>query len=469
MNQRTPQPEENGPQRGRMNATERRASVALAGIFTLRILGLFLILPVFSLHAESYRGYSPTLAGLAIGVYGLTQAAFQIPFGMLSDRIGRKRVIIAGLLIFAAGSVVAALAETMWGVIAGRALQGFGAIGAAIIALTADLTREEQRTKAMAIIGVSIGCAFALAMVVGNMLTGLVGLAGLFWLTAALAVAGIVVLHRFVPVPLTTRFHRDVEPVPAQFREILADGQLLRLDAGIFVLHLILTATFVALPLALRDAAGLPAGEHWKVYVPVLLASVLLMIPFVFYADRRNRLKQVFLAAVVGLAAAEAGLAWTGNSVAMLAALMILYFTAFNVLESCLPSLVSRIAPPDKKGTALGFYSTAQYLGAFAGGLCGGWLHGRFGVGTVFWFCAALVLAWFVAALGMRNPRPLTTRLLRVEGVSEAGAEQLARRLREVRGVAEVIIVVEDAIAYLKVDRRALDTEALRAISPDAS
>ena len=452
-----------------MSAAERRASMALAGIFTLRMLGLFLILPVFSLHADSYHGYSPALAGLAIGVYGLTQAAFQIPFGMLSDRIGRKRVIVAGLLIFAAGSVVAALAETMWGVIAGRALQGFGAIGAAVIALTADLTREEQRTKAMAVIGVSIGFAFALAMVAGNALTGLIGLAGLFWLTAALALAGIVVLHRCVPAPPTTRFHRDVEPVPAQFREILADGQLLRLDAGIFVLHLILTATFVALPLALRDSAGLPAGGHWKVYVPVLLASVLLMVPFVLYADRRNRLKQVFLAAVAGLAAAEAGLAWFGDGVAVLAALMVLYFTAFNVLESCLPSLVSRFAPPDKKGTALGFYSTAQYLGAFTGGLCGGWLHGRLGIGAVFWFCAALVLVWFVAALGMRNPRPLTTRLLRVDGVSEAGAAELARRLREVRGVAEAIVVVEDAVAYLKVDRRTLDAEALRAITADAA
>ena len=462
-------PGREGPDELRMTASERRASMALAGIFTLRILGLFMILPVFSLHAESYQGYTPVLAGLAIGMYGLTQAIFQIPFGMLSDRIGRKRVISAGLLIFAAGSVVAALADTMWGVIAGRALQGLGAIGAAVIALTADLTRDDQRTKAMAIIGVSIGFSFALAMMVGHALTGLVGISGLFWLTAVLGVAGLVVLHRYVPTPVTSRFHRDVEPMPAQFREILADRELLRLDAGIFILHLILTATFVALPLALRDSAGLPADAHWMVYVPVLLASVLLMVPFVLYADRRNRLKAVFLAAIACLAAAELGIGWWGAGLVALVALMVLFFTAFSVLESSLPSLVSRIAPSDKKGTALGFYSTAQYLGAFIGGLCGGWLHGRWGTEAVFWFCGALVLAWLAGAFPMRNPAPLTTRLLRLEGVSEAGAKVLSHRLQSVRGVVEVVIIVEDAVAYLKVDRRTLDGDALRAIPLDGS
>ena len=402
-------------------------------------------------------------------MYGLTQALFQIPFGMLSDRIGRKRVIVAGLLIFAAGSVVAALAETMWGVVAGRALQGVGAIGAAIMALTADLTREDQRTKAMAIIGVSIGFAFALAMMAAHALTGLVGVSGLFWLTAVFALAGIVVLLRYVPTPLTTRFHRDVEAMPAQFRAMLADRELLRLDAGIFILHLILTATFVALPLALRDSAGLDAGRHWMVYVPVLVVSVVLMAPCVLYADRRQRLKTVFLGAIACLAVAEWGLAWLGSELVMLAALMILYFTAFNVLEACLPSLVSRIAPSDKKGTALGLYSTSQYLGAFAGGLCGGWLHGQWGTAAVFWFCGTLVAAWLLAARGMRNPAPLTTRLLRLDGVTEAGAKDLARRLRSVSGVSEVVIIVEDAVAYLKVDRRTLDGEALRAISRDAS
>ena len=464
---RNPGPEDSNGRR--MTASERRASMSLAGIFTLRILGLFLILPVFSLHAESYQGYTPLLAGLVIGVYGLTQAIFQIPFGMLSDRIGRKKVISAGLLIFVAGSVVAALADTMWGVIAGRALQGLGAIGAAVIALTADLTREDQRTKAMAIIGVSIGFAFALAMMIGHALTSLVGISGLFWLTAVLGVAGLVVLHKYVPTPVSTRFHRDVEPMPAQFREILADRELLRLDGGIFVLHLILTATFVALPLALRDSAGLSAEAHWMVYVPVLLASVLLMIPFVLYADRRNRLKVVFLGAIACLAAAELGIGWSGAGLMALVALMVLFFTSFSVLESCLPSLVSRIAPSDKKGTALGFYSTSQYLGAFAGGLCGGWLHGRWGTDAVFWFCGALVLVWLVGAFGMRNPAPLTTRLLRVEGVTEAGAEDLSRRLQKVRGVSEVVVIVEDAVAYLKVDRRTLDGDALHEISLDAS
>ena len=447
-----------------MTPTERRATVALAGIFTLRMLGLFMILPVFSLYADSYTGHTAILIGLAIGVYGLTQAAFQIPFGVLSDRIGRKRVITAGLLIFASGSVVAALADSIWGVILGRALQGLGAIGAAVIALTADLTREEQRTKAMAIIGVSIGIAFALAMVIAHAVTSAVGLSGLFWLTAVLALAGIVLLHTGVPTPQVRRFHRDVEPVPAQFARILRDRQLLRLDAGILILHLTMTATFVVLPLSLRDVAGI-GDAQWKVYVPVLLLSVALMIPFVMYADRHNRLKHVFVVAVVVLAAAEAALAGFGTGLYRIALLMVVYFTAFNILEASLPSLVSRLAPSDMKGTALGVYSTSQYLGAFIGGVAGGWVFGQWGIDAVFAFCAILLLVWGVFAMSMRNPLALSTHLLNVGAVDENAVDELTGRLLRVAGVTEAVVIVEDGIAYLKVDRKALDREALRAFS----
>ncbi len=450
----------------KMSLDERRAAFSLAGIFSLRMLGLFMILPVFSLHAHEYAGHTPLLTGLAIGIYGLTQAMFQIPFGMLSDRIGRKKVIAAGLVVFAIGSVVAALADTIWGVIGGRALQGLGAIAAAVLALTADLTREEQRTKAMAIIGVSIGLAFAVAMVLGPAITQTdFGLPGLFWLTAVLTLGGVAVLLFYVPDPAVTRFHRDTEPVPAQFARILGNPQLLRLDIGIMILHMIMTATFVTLPLVLRDQAQVAAQNHWMVYLVVLSFSVVLMAPFVMLADRKNRLKQVFLGAVVLLVIAEAGMFRYQSGLIEIVLLMVLYFTAFNILEASLPSLVSRIAPSDMKGTALGAYSTAQYLGAFLGGALGGWLLGRFDASAAFGVCALLAVVWFLMAFGMRNPPPLSSHLLNLGQVSEAQAEAAAVRLKDVRGVAEAVVVAEDGVAYLKVDRRILDRDALRAIS----
>lgn len=448
-----------------MTSTERRASIALAGIFTLRMLGLFMIFPIFSLDAHLYSGNTPTLTGLAIGIYGLTQALFQIPFGRLSDRIGRKKVIVGGLVIFAVGSAVAASADSIWGVIIGRALQGFGAIAAAVLALTADLTREEQRTKAMAIIGVSIGMAFALAMVVGPAVKPALGLPGLFWLTGVMALVGIAVLLYFVPTPAHTRFHRDAEAVPAQFKHILGDTQLLRLDVGILILHLMMTATFVVLPLVLRDYAGFASDDHWMVYLLVLVIALVLMAPLVVYADRRNRIKQVFVISIAILTLSQAGLYGFHQSWLLVVICMILYFTGFTVLEASLPSLISRLAPSELKGTALGVYSTAQYLGAFLGGAFGGWLYGNYGLQSVFAVCGGLCVIWLALSVGMRNPLPLSTHLLNLGEVSEKQAEEVTARLLTVAGVAEAVVVAEDGIAYLKVDRRTLDREALRAFS----
>ncbi len=448
-----------------MTSTERRASIALAGIFTLRMLGLFMIFPIFSLDAHLYSGNTATLTGLAIGVYGLTQALFQIPFGRLSDRIGRKKVIVGGLLIFAVGSAVAASAESIWEVIAGRALQGLGAIAAAVLALTADLTREEQRTKAMAIIGVSIGMAFALAMVAGPAIKPLLGLAGLFWMTGAMALLGIAVLLYFVPTPARIRFHRDAEAVPAQFKNILRNGQLLRLDLGILILHLIMTATFVVLPLVLRDYAGFASDDHWMIYLLVLAIALALMLPFVIYADRYNRIKQVFMVSIAILTLSQAGMYGFHEIWWLVVMCMILYFTGFTVLEASLPALVSRLAPSELKGTALGVYSTAQYLGAFLGGALGGWLYGNFGITSVFAVCGSLCVCWLLFSSGMRNPLPLSTHLLNLGEVNEQKAEELAAQLLAVTGVAEAVVIAEDGVAYLKVDRKRLDREALRAFS----
>ena len=452
-----------------MTGTERRAAIGLAAIVSLRMLGLFLIFPVFALYAEGLAGVTPLLVGIAVGAYGLTQALFQIPFGILSDRVGRKPVIAAGLLLFAAGSVVAALSDSIWGVIAGRMLQGSGAVAAAVMALAADLTREEQRTKAMAIIGMSIGFSFMLALVLGPVLDSWIGVPGIFGLTAVLALLGIVLLFGGIATPVESRVHRDAEPVLGQIGRVLRDANLLRLDFGIFALHMVLTAVFLVVPLALRDTAGLAAGRHWLVYLPVLLLAVALMVPLIIQAERKGRMKPVFLGAIALLAAAELGLAFGASGLWSLAAWLVALFTGFNLLEATLPSLVSRLAPAESKGTAMGIYSTSQFAGAFAGGAFGGALHHAAGAHGVFLLGAGVALVWFLLALGQRFPAGVSSRLLRVSVADEEAASALESRLRAVPGVVEARVIAAEATAYLKVDRRRLDQAALDAISAGAA
>jgi MFS family permease len=448
-----------------MTPVERRATFTLAGIFALRMLGLFLILPVFSLYAHNLKDVTPTLTGLAIGAYGFTQALLQIPLGILSDRIGRRPVIVFGLMVFAIGSVVAALGDSIYVVIVGRCLQGSGAISAAVMALTADLTREEQRTKAMAIIGLSIGLSFALALVAGPLLASWFGLAGIFWITAGLAVLGLVMFQVSVPEAVQCRVHRDAEPVLALIGKVFRNGQLLRLNIGILCLHLILTATFVVLPLALRDTAGLESARHWHIYLPVLVLSVLAMTPFIIVAEKQRRMKQVFIGAIVALGLAEFGMYEGHGHLLALAAVMVVYFTAINLLEASLPSLITKIAPPDSKGTAMGIYATFQFFGAGLGGVLGGALYGRHGLEGVFLFCTLIALVWLVTAATMKHPRYLGSHLLNVGRVNEAEARNLALRLTAVRGVAEAVVIASEGVAYLKVDKHALDTVALSEFS----
>jgi MFS family permease len=446
-----------------MTVSERQAAFWLAGVFSLRMLGLFMILPVFALYAEQLRGDTPALAGLAIGIYGFSQALFQIPFGFLSDRYGRKRMIYIGLLIFAGGSVVAALADSIYGVILGRALQGGGAVSAAVMALAADLTREEHRIKVMATIGVTIGVSFAASMILGPVLNGWIGVPGIFWLTGMLALLGVAVVRFKVPDPVASHIHCDAEPVSSQFGRVLADGQLLRLNFGIFTLHLLLTATFVAVPLALRSA-GLPSDQHWQVYLPALLFSMGAMVPFIILAEKRRQLKPVFLGAIFTLALTELGLLVLHDTALETAILLLVFFTAFNLLEATLPSLIVKLAPPDAKGTAMGVYSSSQFLGAFAGGVLGGWLRGQFGFEGVFALTTLAALAWLLVAWTMQNPRYLSSYLLNVGVLDEVEAHLLALRLREAPGVAEAVVVAAEGVAYLKVDRRTLDEAALREI-----
>ena len=440
---------------------EKRAGVSLAAIYAVRMVGLFMILPVFSLYADEFEGATPTLIGLALGIYGLTQALLQIPYGMLSDRFGRKPMIALGLVVFALGSLVAADAETIYEVIAGRALQGAGAVAAVLMALAADLSREEHRLKMMSFIGISIGFAFAVSMVMGPILNQHIGLSGLFKFTAVLAVLALFILFFWVPNPQKSMFHRDTQATPTLFKTVLADGQLLRLDFGIMVLHMVLMATFVAFPLMLQDQAGLASEDHWKLYLPVFLLSVAFMVPFIIVAETKRRMKSVFVGAIGVLAIAELNLLFGGESVWHLALCMVVFFTAFNLLEASLPSLVSKMSPADRKGTAMGVYSSSQFLGAFIGGALGGITYEMAGAQGVYSMCGFALLLWLLLAYTMKNPRYVSTYLLKIGKIDQSQVNQMVSTLVSVQGVAEAIIEPDEGIAYLKVELHALDKETL--------
>ena len=385
----------------RMTPEERRTGASLASIFALRMLGLFLILPVFSVHAKTLPGGDNlALVGFALGAYGLTQAFFQIPYGIASDYFGRKLVIVIGLVIFALGSFVAAWAPDMTWIIVGRVLQGAGAISAAVTALAADLTREQHRTKVMAMIGSSIGLVFALSLVGAPVLYGWIGMSGLFVLTGVLALAAIGLLLKAVPPAPAPHGH---EKLP--LRRVLFDADLLRLNLGIFTLHMLQMAMFVVLPHALVDFGGLPPAAHWQVYLPAVLVSFVVMVPAIIAAERKDKMRPVFLAAVGLLAVVQIGLYVLHDNLWLLALWLLLFFVAFNVLEATLPSLVSRTAPPAAKGAALGVYNTTQAIGLFIGGAAGGYIAQHFSDNAVFAACAGLALTWLAVAATMNFPQ----------------------------------------------------------------
>ena len=450
-----------------MTRTELRASLSLAGIYMLRMLGLFMILPVFSIYARHLEGATPALIGLAISAYGLTQALLGIPYGLWSDHVGRKKVIAFGLLVFAIGSGVAAMADSIWGVILGRSIQGAGAVASVVMALAADLTREEHRTKAMALIGISIGISFAVSMVAGPVLEGLIGVKGIFWIISGLALTGIAVLYLVVPTPVVSRFHRDAEAQPAQFGRVLHNPELLRLDFGIFCLHAILTATFVVIPLVLRDTVQLETASHWKVYLPVFLLSMFSMVPFVILAEKKRKMKSVFVSFIGVIAMADAGLLFGAYNVYVIGFLLFVFFTGFNLLEATLPSMISKVAPSELKGTAMGVYSAAQFFGAFVGGVSGGMIYGAFGIPDVFAFCAILALIWALVALRMAPPRHLSSLLINFGNLNVDEAINLSAKLKLIPGVVEAVVLAEDGVAYLKVEKDKLDKTALEALLPD--
>lgn len=454
------------PHSERMSSGETRAASGLALVFAFRMLGMFMVLPVLATYGMDLAGATPALIGLAIGAYGLTQAFLQIPFGVISDRIGRRPVIYGGLVIFAIGSVVAAQADSIWGVIAGRILQGAGAISAAVMALLSDLTREQNRTKAMAMIGMSIGVSFAVAMVVGPLLTRAFGLHGLFLATSVLALVGIALVAFLVPKATAHTRHRESGVARGEMLATLKHPDLLRLDLGIFVLHSILMASFVALPLALVERAGLPKEQHWWVYLTALVVSFFAMIPFIIYGEKKRKMKRVLLGAVATLMLVELFFWAFGDGLKALVIGTVVFFTAFNLLEASLPSLISKVSPAGGKGTAMGVYSTSQFLGSAMGGILGGWLFQHGGLGVVFIGCAALCALWLAIAVTMREP-PYVTSLrlpLSPQAMRETG---LAERLKTVPGVTDAVVVAEEAAIYIKLDKEILDRTALeRLVNP---
>ena len=439
-----------------MDKRELQAAGALAAVFSVRLLGLFMIYPVFASYARQLSGATPSKIGLALGIYGLSQGLLQIPFGLLSDRIGRKTMIFLGLLVFAVGSAVAAMSTSIDGVIIGRVRQGAGAVGSVILALVADLTAEENRTKAMAIVGITIGTSFMVALIAGPIAAGFIGVSGIFWLMVGLALAGIAITQFAVPSPARVTVHRDAETIPAMLVSVLKNKNLLRLDFGIFALHAMLTASFLVVPDLLHSRWNVGSHAQWIVYLPVMLVSVGVMVPAIIIAEKHRRMKAVLVTAVGALAASQIALSQGAHNGFVVLVAITVFFAGFNIMEASLPSLITKSAPAEAKGTATGVYSSSQFFGIFVGGAGGGWAHQVAGDAGVFALTTGLALLWLVVAATMAKPQYLTTRLMRIG--DHADSENIAAKLRQLPGVADVVVIVEEKLAYLKVDSKVFDT-----------
>ncbi len=436
----------------RMSRPEMRATLALALVFALRMFGMFSILPVLSLYAHGLPGGdSPFLIGVALGIDGLAQALLQIPYGLLSDRFGRKRMIYFGLTLFALGSFIAAGASDLSVIILGRLVQGTGAVAAAVMALTADLTREEHRAKSMAVIGMSIGVTFAVSLILGPALNHYIGVPGIFTLTGILAFFAMAVVRFVVPDPQISRVHGDAETVPGQIKAVLKNVELQRLNFGIFSLHAAMRGLFVVIPLALVQVGGLPGAEHWKVYLPILGISFFAVVPAIIVAEKHGRMKLVFCSAVALLCLATLLMAVFMKSFTGIVITLFMFFLAFNLLEATLPSLISKIAPGGSKGTAMGVYNSFQFLGLFLGGALGGFLAQHVGNASVFVFSSGLALAWLMLALSMAPPKPVRTHMIQVGRLDKPQARKLSQALVRLDGVVEAVVIASEGVAYLKV------------------
>ncbi|PHS15867.1 MAG: MFS transporter [Kangiella sp.] len=444
----------------KMNSIEKRAALTLSSVFALRMLGLFMLLPVFSLVGKDLEGFTPVLIGFAIGAYGLTQAILQIPFGWMSDKFGRKPIILFGLLLFLAGSLVAALSDHIYGVIAGRLLQGCGAIASSIMALAADLSRDEQRTKIMASIGMSIGAAFAVAMIIGPVITGWVGLSGIFYGIAGLSVLAMMIILFLTPNPEKQFSQRDAIASRGQFTKILSDRQLMRLNFSIFTLHFLLTSFFVAFPYRLENLGIELSGHSW-LYLLTMCGAVILMLPMIIYAEKNRQHARMMLLAVMLIAVVQFSFGMFQFPMVIVIIAMTIYFTGFNLMEALLPSMISRIAPLSGKGTALGVYSTSQFAGAFLGGPVAGLTMYYMGYDGVYLVGAFAAMIWAIILFGLENPPALTAYTLTMPDIAEDAFPSLVEELKAIEGVAEAVALPEAGAVYLKIDSDIVNKEDL--------
>ena len=422
------------------------------------MLGLFMVLPVLALYQENYADATPFLLGLTLGVYGLTQAILQIPLGLLSDRIGRAPVIIGGLLIFVVGSVVAAMADTMQGLILGRALQGMGAIASTLMAMVTDLTSEQNRTKAMASIGASIGLSFILAMIAGPLIASAMGLSGVFWVTALLGCIGIFVFVLLVPRVFSAQKNRETLADLNQIGLLLKQPTLLRLNLGIFALHLALMAAFVVIPTMLSGQLGISGDDLWWLYLVLLGGGFIAMLPVMILGEKYQRQKLAFVSAIGCMAVAMMVLG-REQGVILTLAMLLLFFAAFNLLEATLPSWLSKACPAGSRGTAMGIYSTSQFMGAFVGGILGGWSLQQFGSTGVFLLVAVVLAIWWFLSLSLKSPRPLETLVLQV---GEMEHRDFVKIISNIVGVEDILVVKGESLAYAKVDKKSVDMTSIQ-------
>lgn len=439
-----------------MNALERRSTFALSSIFALRMLGLFMIIPVFSVAGQAYQGATPALIGLAVGVYGLTQAILQIPFSLLADRFSRKPLVILGLVLFALGGAVAAMSETIYGVIIGRAIAGGGAVSAVVMALLADVTREEQRSKAMAVMGMSIGVSFMVAFSLGPWLTSIVGISGLFWVTTIMGLAAISML---LLVPKVTRHHKNYQQgYVQQLKQVLKMGDLNRLHVSVFALHLLLTAMFIYMPSQLIQFADIPLSRHGLVYLPLLIISLFFAFPSIILAEKHRKMRGIFLTAIAGIVLGLLVLIFGYESKYILLTGLGLFFIAFNVMEALLPSWLSKSAPIQSKATAMGVNASSQFLGAFFGGMIGGQLL-LLNNTTLGWsILSAISIVWLLISFGLAQPRYLSSLVLRLPETKQT--DEWTSQLLAIRGIEEVVVMSDQQVAYVKIDKQLIDEAA---------